>query len=96
MNFSWYDLKTFNDFEMLITRAGDVLRGSNGHRWKAVTLSFPTTPWLTYFDLKTSSYGLFELGSFCVAFGGKFIEFIKLRQKGHFLSMKMAKWDNIL
>ena len=57
-----------HDFEMLITRAGDVLRGSNGRRWKALTLIFPTTPWLTYFDLKTSSYGSFELVSFCAAF----------------------------
>ena len=41
----------------IITRAGDVLRGSNGRRWKALPLSFPTTPWSTHFDLKTLSYG---------------------------------------
>jgi len=70
-----HDLKIFNDFEMLITRDPGVLRGSNGHRWKALTLSFPTTPWLTYFDFKTLSYGSFEVGSFCAAFGGKFIKF---------------------
>ena len=52
-----HTFQDFYDFEMLITRAGDVLRGSNGRRWKALTLSFPTTPWLTYFDLKTLSYG---------------------------------------
>ena len=56
--------RRLHDFEMLITQTGDVLRGSNGRRWKALTLSFPTTPWSTYFDLKTLSYGQFELGSF--------------------------------
>ncbi len=118
-----HDLKQFNDFEMLITRAGDrpistskrrvmanpsyrlvpppagyfcyflcFFRVSvrrrrhdffyiiskcsylehvmpsealNGCRWKAQTLSFPTIPWSTYFDLNMFSCGLFKVGVFC-------------------------------
>ena len=64
-----------HNFDSPMSPSGDVLGGSNGPRWKTMTPSFPTTPWLTYFDLKTSSHDSFELVSFCAAFGGKFINF---------------------
>ena len=57
-------LKNFNDFETAITRDPDVLRGFDGRRWKALTLSFPTTLLLTHFDLKNVELWLIRIEVF--------------------------------